>query len=259
MTSDGTNLSEFDPDPADREAGNVTQVWKWFAQEFGPLEPDDWPITIMFGGSTWDWFEKTGCGRMWSASKPTVYEGEPWGFDNGAWAAWEGEGHSMSPGDFPKRTFLRRLQQVYGDVEPPTVAVVPDLLNAGLDSLHFSCQAVERLQEEGYGEWPWYLPIQKGMNRKAVYDRLELFDGLFLGGGKHLKPQAREWMAVAEEAEVPVHYGQCGTIPKLQHAIQIGVDSLDSAAPVMNFTKLKEFLSTCATYFFEEDAPLADE
>ena len=76
--------------------------------------------------------KELGWGRMFAGYKPTPYEGEPWGFDNGAFKNWT----DGLPFDEP--SFLYRLWQAVSQVGKPYFAVVPDIVAAGCSSLAFS-------------------------------------------------------------------------------------------------------------------------
>src|SRR5215471_20021965 len=92
--------------------------------------------------------KELGWGRMFSSVKPTPYEGEPWGFDNGAFYNWK---HGM-PFDEPR--FLYRLWQAVSLAGKPYFAVVPDIVAAGCSSLAFSLKWIERIRQ------PLLLPVQ---------------------------------------------------------------------------------------------------
>lgn len=185
------------------------------------------------------WYRRLGWGRMFSESRSYHFEGEPWGFDNGAWTACRnGE-------PFPVSTFLRRLELDAGRAEangtPPTVAVVPDMMWAGRASLDFSLRWKDRLESDG-PDWPWYLPVQDGMQVEEVEEHVDSFDGIFLGGSDAVKHGARRWCDLAHRNGMGFHYGRCGTAGRMAHAFAIGADSLDTAGPMMNLRQLKRFL-----------------
>jgi hypothetical protein len=172
--------------------------------------------------------EQLGWGRIWIASKPTPYPGEPWGFDNGAFIAWR----NQQPWDAD--AYLRLLDRAHS-IGAPHLAVVPDKVGDP-GSLDFSLSWLERLPSD----WPWYLAVQDGMVPGAV--DLTPFRGVFLGGTNRYKATARRWCEAAHTAGLPFHYGRAGTPKKLTHAMQSGCDSLDSAFPLWQLARLDEFI-----------------
>lgn len=199
---------------------------------------DQWPVKIMIGGVGGDAAKHLVClgwGRMWSAHVPRPLPGEEWGLDNGAWSAWSKD----EP--FPEKKFLQRIEKTREQGHEPYLAVIPDKVQQANESLDFSLEWRERLMEEGYGSWPWYLSLQAGMDPERVRQVAHRFDGLFLGGGNEAKPAASLWKAIADQAGLPLHYAQCGTRGKLQHAHKVGADSLDTTSPVYSLEKLRNF------------------
>lgn len=186
-----------------------------------------------------DWYERLGWGRMWSKAYMYAYPGEPWGFDNGAWHV------SRHGGGFPKRRFLKRIKRTYEPSlemdTPPFVAVCPDIVWGGLESLEFSLNCIDHLQNN-YPEWPWYLAVQDGQPYDKVEACLHKFDGIFLGGSNSVKSRARVWCDLAHEHGKLFHYGRCGTRGRLSQAFNIGADSLDTAGPMMHPRQLRSFL-----------------
>ena len=67
------------------------------------------------------------------------------------------------------------------------------------------------------------------------------YDGLFLGGTDAFKLTARDWCGLAHRNNKKFHYARAGTINKLQHAIRIGADSLDSSFPLWTKVRLLLF------------------
>lgn len=226
-------------------AESVLALLHQYRDKWEPELPPPGPI-VMFGTTggahIGEYTAPLGWGAMWSAGEAYPTAGQPWGFDNGAWVSF-----ARGDGTFPEETFLERLEQAHEhsvEIEtPPAVAVAPDLVSddgGGMDSLEFSVKWVTsgRLPDD----WPWYLALQVGMTVEAVEEVLHHFDGLFLGGAREMKDSARIWTDLAREYEVPFHYGQCGTVPKLAHAFEIGVTTLDSAAPVKTRRGLARFM-----------------
>ncbi|MCL4502108.1 MAG: hypothetical protein M1438_09655, partial [Deltaproteobacteria bacterium] len=82
--------------------------------------------------------KRLGWGRMVTTKTPKPYPGEPWGFDNGAFAAW------VNKRPFPADEFQRRLDKAY-QIGIPYLAVCPDIVAAGNKSLDFSLKWLEKL------------------------------------------------------------------------------------------------------------------
>lgn len=185
------------------------------------------------------WYSKLGWGRMWSRSYGLPYPGEPWGFDNGAWHAAE---HGKA---FPVELFQKRVEEGHRRsleiTTPPFVAVAPDIVHGGLASLEFSLGWIGRCRELA-PTWPWFLAAQDGVTPKALHDAIDQFDGIFLGGSAKSKGPCRAWFNIAREHGKLFHYGRCGTWPRMQQAFDIGVDSIDTAGPMMHPDQLNKFL-----------------
>lgn len=197
--------------------------------------------------------KELGWGRMFAGVKPTPYEGEPWCFDNGAFYNWQ---HGMPFDDF---RFLYRVWQAGRFVKSnPFLAVVPDIVAAGCSSLAFSLKWVERLRTESFpvgphhdepfdgvtfkvSDWPWYLAVQDGMTIHDVRPFLDKFDGIFLGGSDTFKAQAWRWRVFAKDNGKPFHYARAGTLPKLESALKMKADSLDSAYPLWEKERFAKF------------------
>ncbi len=208
-------------------------------------------------GRLWrEWLRPLGWGRLWIARDRRIYvdDGEPWAVDNGAFRDWK----KGTPFDHAQ---YRRV--IYGKAgfgtfpspfPPPKFIVAPDVPAGGLDSLRLS---VSQCSKTGYLPLtvPRYLVVQDGMRPDDVRPHLvedasewtgtirrRTFDGLFLGGTDRFKGTADTWLELAREVDVPFHYGRCGTIRKLTRALELGVDSLDSAFPLWNRQRLKDFI-----------------
>ena len=192
--------------------------------------------------------QEHGWGRMFATKVPTPYPGEPTGFDNGAFDAWQ------KGTEFPEELFLRRLSEAE-KVVVPRVAVVPDLVARGLESLEFSWNWFGARRELPV-EWPWYLAVQDGMTLADVRGVIRGgWAGLFLGGTNGFKQQtAWQWVELAHEFGLKFHYGRAGTLKKLRHAKQIGADSLDSNLPLWTKERFRTFI---AEYFDDSQASLA--
>ena len=159
---------------------------------------------------------------MWVDSKPTPYEGEPWGFDNGAFRDWK------NGNVFDESAFMKRFERAYS-VGVPYMAIVPDIVGEGKRSLEFSQQWRDRLPD-----WRWYLSVQDGMEILDVASAVASgrYSGIFLGGTNGFKHTASKWSALAKRVGCSFHYGRAGTPKKVEHARSVGADSCDSAFPI---------------------------
>lgn len=172
--------------------------------------------------------KRNGWGRMWVHRTPRVaWDGEPWGFDNGAFIDWR-RGR-----EFDADGYLLRLDAAVA-VGVPSVAVVPDLVARGLESLAFSMEWLGKLPPE----WPWFLAVQDGMSEADVLPVLGRFAGLFLGGTDAFKWTAPAWCKLAHNHGRRFHFARCGTMLKLQIARRIGADSCDSAFPLWTMDRM---------------------
>lgn len=165
-------------------------------------------------------------GRMWASKHPHwSYEGEPWGFDNGAWSAYVNET------EFDGQRFKIRMAEAerrapYG----PLVACVPDIVGDGLGTLATS----RAWLESGLPKWNWYIVLQDGvcperLRRLAMTYKVA---GLFLGGTDDFKRTAGHWCRVAHQMGLKFHFGRCNREAWIRNALEIGADSIDTATPL---------------------------
>jgi hypothetical protein len=176
-----------------------------------------------------------------------LYPFEPWGFDNGAYVAWK-KGLS-----FPEEVFLRRLDVALKVSSDPIIAVCPDIVTKGVESLDFSLRWLERLPRF----WPWYLAVQDGMTHRDVQVVGHLFAGIFLGGSDKFKRTAYGWSRLAHFMDKKFHYGRAGTLDKLAHAHAVQADSVDSCFPLWTKTRLDVFKNHDQALQSGEQAALA--
>lgn len=188
------------------------------------------PVVIVlvgeFTGRRVKLIEQLGWGRMWIARGRNIYtyESEPWGFDNGAFRDWKlGVGFDTAAYD----TSLEKAVVHSEANHPPLLAVAPDIVAGGIESLMFSVAWRDDLPDT----LPWYLAVQDGMSTRAVDEELDTgrWNGVFLGGTDSFKATAGRWCSLAHSVGLQFHYGRCGTLGKLEHAYEIGADSCDSA------------------------------
>lgn len=178
-----------------------------------------------------------GWGRMFSTSLPKPHDGEPWGFDTGIFACWNPKTRLFKK-PWDELRFLTRLECTEG-WDPPLVAILPDW--PGRPESWFCSQTYIEL----YRQWdlPCYLALQDGMPIRQVVRLLPKLDGLFLGGSNEYKArEAAWWCRLAHDAGKRFHYGRAGTRGKLEHAIEIGADSLDSAFPLWSWERFDQFV-----------------
>lgn len=150
------------------------------------------------------------------------------GFDNGAYLDW------INKRDFDEKRFRDALDAAM-DVGIPYMAVVPDLVGRGDDSLYFSLNWLDKLPTY----WPWYLAVQDGMRIHRVEDVIHYFDGLFLGGTDAFKAEAQDWCNLARIHGKRFHFARAGTERKIKQAIRIGADSLDSSFPLWTVERMR--------------------
>lgn len=149
------------------------------------------------------------------------------GFDNGAYLDW------VNGRDFDEKRFCDALD-VAIDVGIPYLAVCPDLVARGLESLDFSMKWLDRLTTF----YPWYLAVQDGMEPRHVEPVIHRFDGIFLGGSDSFKNEARDWCNLAHIHGKRFHFARAGTERKIKFALSIGADSIDSSFPLWNFQRI---------------------
>lgn len=175
--------------------------------------------------------QERGWGRMFVTRNPAPFPFEQWGFDNGAFGAYlRGQG-------FPTETFERRLEVALKVNSDPYLAVTPDIVANGCESLDFSLRWKEKLP----AEWPWYLAVQDGMEMCEVEECLHLFAGIFLGGSDKFKLTAYRWAKLAHKHQKRFHYGRASTPQKLAHAHRVNSDSCDTSFPLWTKGRMQTF------------------
>lgn len=175
---------------------------------------------------------RCGWGRMWVGTKHPIkpFPGERWGFDNGAFVCWS----KGKPWD--EAVFLRSLEKARM-AGTPYLACTPDIVAAGVRSLEFSMQWIDRLPLD----WPWYLAVQDGMTLRDVEPLMPRFAGIFLGGSTPFKNTAGAWSRLAKQHGKRFHYARAGTRRKMRMAQEVGADSLDSAFPIWKKERREQF------------------
>jgi len=184
------------------------------------LKPNGW-------GRCWTAYYKPAMDGKRSRSMPIVkqwYPNEPWILDNGCFSAWR-NGHEWNS--------ERYLYYVERSLEVPDcyAVVVPDKVAAGSESAAMSYEWLDILWDK-FGDVPFYFVLQDGMDaadmRQALYD--PRIHGLFLGGTLEYKiEEGRALRELAHCHNKMFHYGGASTAQKINHALAIHSDSLDSA------------------------------
>ena len=157
-----------------------------------------------------------GWGRLF-VENPRPREGEPWALDNGVFGAWKAE----KP--WSAAAFLRSLEQS-ASLAPPSLAVLPDKVGAGAESIAWSMKWRAVLPDRA-----WYLAVQDGMTKADVLAVLPEVAGLFLGGTDEFKATAPTWCELAHEHGKRFHYARVSTENRLRAAFDCGADSADSS------------------------------
>lgn len=197
--------------------------------------------------------QQHGVGRMLAQNWPKLYEGEPWGFDNGAYGFFlknqEIGPYSQESGEAHGKFLMRlnRAIKLAEDVGPPYMAILPDVVAGGDKSLEISLSWIGKLPQ-----WPWYLAVQDGMDPAKVIDIIDQVDGIFLGGSDNYKKYAGWWCKIAHHHRKKFHFGRAGTLNKLAAAIMIGSDSLDSAFPLWTKDRLWSFIQALSQQHFKD-------
>jgi len=185
---------------------------------------------------------RLGWGRMWVFRNIRPIDGEQWGFDNGAYKAWADGGKvPMTAHGFDGAAYMRRVERAER-AGAPYLAVVPDLVAAGEESLHFSLHWRVHLPQE----WPLYLAVQDGMTPALVGDAIDGFAGVFLGGTTKFKRTAAEWASWAHARGLRFHYARCSSQRAWRDACAVGADSVDSSQALWRKSMLNAWENTTA-------------
>jgi len=164
-------------------------------------------------------------GRMCITMKPQPYENEKWGFDNGAFAYY------LNGLKFNENEYLHRFEQAYNLDCKPYMAVLPDIVAGGEQSLDFSLEWLERLPND----WDWYLAVQDEMSIVSLENILpdNRIKGILLGGTNKFKGNlGLVFKKLSEQYNKKFHFGRAGTLRRIQFALELGCDSLDSSFPL---------------------------
>lgn len=186
-----------------------------------------------------------GWGRMvsvvhWRTPDPDL----PWALDCGGFSDY------LAGRPFNEERFVKQYMRTADHV--PDFCVVPDLVGQGFESLKFSLGHVDTM----WWHTANYLAVQDGMHVVDVEPVLQYFDGLFVGGTvrtnrlgnrKDFSPEmgrsrgwkwdtAHAWIDLAHRFGKPCHIGRVGTYHDIQHALELGADSIDSTSWATNDT-----------------------
>jgi len=212
-------------------------------RDSGRSRQRDGPGVIVYVGETrarhyLKRLEDLGWGRMWTERPPQqCYANEPWALDNGAYGAF------LRRLPFPAETFMRRVDAVVDAtiarrMQPPRLAVIPDIVAGGPASLELSRRWRSRLP----AFWPWYLAVQDGIQpTDLVPADWGGLAGIFLGGSSAYKATASMWCRWAHQRGMFFHYGRASTPKKLLHAVESGADSCDSSFPLWSRDRFEWF------------------
>ena len=147
--------------------------------------------------------------------------------DNGAFRNFE-RGYP-----FMEREFIDTMRKCYRVGINLDFIVVPDIMEAGKDSLVFSMKyAVRKLSTARN----LALVVQDGVSPKDVSEyNLTNFTHIFVGGSVKWKwKHAEQWIHYAHKHNKKCHIGRCGTLKRLVKAWELGADSVDSTSFVRN-------------------------
>ena len=172
--------------------------------------------------------KELGWGMMFCETNPKLaYKGMPFALDNGAFMAWK------SNKKWNPVPFLRRVQSMQDRSLSPLFVVAPDLPTKGETSLLFS------VLHHGACPSPVALAVQDGQTFQGVKKVMDQFDYIFLGGSDAFKLRGRDWCKFSHDHGKKFHFARASTIERLEYAIDIGADSLDTTFPLWTKERLK--------------------
>lgn len=155
--------------------------------------------------------------------------------DNGAFIA------HTSGRAFDGESFVRAVKRCVP--YSPDFIVIPDIVRGGLDSLQMSLDWIPQLRQLA-PHIPLALVVQDGMEPHHIEPHLELFEILFVGGGRDWKYKTGEsWVKFFNARESrPVHIGGIGSASGVRWAKSIGATSIDSTGPLWSQPAMKRWL-----------------
>mgnify|MGYP001772521626 CR=1 FL=1 len=193
-----------------------------------------------------------GWGRTFVEKAFVPYEGEPWGFDNGAFRDW------IKGRSFSKIRYLKAIEKAVRMADRyhfPYFSVLPDLVAQGEKSLEFSDYWGDKLKTylgNYFEKMNWYLAVQDGMSFESVEEFIKkhsYLKGIFLGGTDTFKALAPEWSRLAKRYGLKFHYARAGTPKKYALAKLSQADSIDSAFPIWTKARLVDFVKKGEKYY----------
>lgn len=157
--------------------------------------------------------------------------------DNDAFRDWQ-QGR-----DFDNAAFLSTCALANADPVPPVFSACPDRVATGLASLAFSLRWLD-MHASAFPALRWYLVVQDGMGVADVQPVMDRFTGIFVGGTLAWKiATGAMWCQLAHELGKRCHIGRVGTAKRVRWAMRIGVDSIDSSAPLWADANLARFVN----------------
>jgi hypothetical protein len=161
----------------------------------------------------------------------SLYE-RPFFLDNGAYIAWKND----TPWDSDK--FMKMVDKIHDSEVTPDFVVLPDRVGAGSLSLDLSLSWIDKLP----ADWPKALASQDGMTHQELESAMEYVDVWFLGGTNAHKLHASDYCEQAHRLGKRFHFARCSTLERLDWAMHIGVDSLDSSFPLWTKERFRQFV-----------------
>jgi hypothetical protein len=163
----------------------------------------------------------------------------PFFFDNGAYKSFS-SGTPFDSALFIKKVTDLEAKMQFGHCLEADFIVIPDIVGGGDDSLDFSLQWLEYIEDNMRHIARYnllYLPVQDNMdidNVERVIKR-KMVDGLFVGGSKPFKyEEGQRWVDLAHKYGLPIHCGGIGTKNDITWAKEIGFDSVDSGIAMLH-------------------------
>ena len=143
----------------------------------------------------------------------------PYCLDNGAWTSFQ----SGLP--FDAESFLRTTDMLAEDAD---FIIVPDIVEGGLQSLHFSMSWLSRLRH--YGTL-LLVAVQDGMTPEDVAPLLGADVGIFLGGSTEWKlTTMRQWGKLARDIGAYFHVGRVNSMKRIHQCQLCGAHSFDGTS-----------------------------
>ena len=158
----------------------------------------------------------------------------PFILDNGAFISWRNDQ------EWNEDRFLGTVDKVYKSGKKPDFVILPDKVGGGVASLALSHSWIERLPKE----WPKALASQDGLTNQELISAMshEDISVWFLGGTDAHKLHAKDYCEAAHRIGKKFHFARCSTLEKLDWAMEIRVDSLDSSFPLWTKERFYQFV-----------------